>query len=639
MRFDYASWSALNHQFIVEYINYLLSCLDSEADHVARPDVGAFGSDVPPAIARLAVLFNLSVFEQEILLLCVAAEMERSTGAFCAVLNGSPQQAFPTFRVAMAVLAEANWQALLPTEPLRHWQLLDVAEGAELTQSALRIDERILHEVMGMSYVDRRLNGILKPFTPNYLNHLATSHQKLAQQVTEALESPKSYIQLCGSEAETLKQIALSACIDSAAPLFVIAAETIPTEISQAYLIQRLAEREALLTQGVLLLACENLAEEGNTAAQQAATVVRWIDSCQVPVIVTQRERRAWGGRTAITIDVDPPTMPEQQELWQLTLPESQHAQIDRLVATFNLSAQIIQTIAAQSEAASEVELWQSCLEYARPRFDSLAQQIQSKVGWGDVVLPDSEMAVLKTIAAHVKQRSRVYEEWGFAAKSRRGLGISALFAGASGTGKTLSAEVLANELNLDLFRIDISSVVSKYIGETEKNLRKIFDAAESGGAILLFDEADALFGKRSDVKDSHDRYANMEVAYLLQKIEAYRGLAILTTNLKDSIDQAFLRRIRFVVQFPFPDATQRTEIWRRVFPAQTPVQKLAYHKLARLGVAGGNIRNIALNAAFLAAEAGEAVGMEHILRSAQSEYVKLERPLTDQEVRGWVGS
>jgi SpoVK/Ycf46/Vps4 family AAA+-type ATPase len=202
-----------------------------------------------------------------------------------------------------------------------------------------------------------------------------------------------------------------------------------------------------------------------------------------------------------------------------------------------------------------------------------------------------------------------------------------------------LSAEVLANELNLDLFRIDISSVVSKYIGETEKNLRRIFDAAESGGAILLFDEADALFGKRSDVKDSHDRYANMEVAYLLQKIEAYRGLAILTTNLKDSIDQAFLRRIRFVVQFPFPDATQRTEIWRRVFPEQTPVQKLAYNKLARLGVAGGNIRNIALNAAFLAADAGEAVGMEHILRSAQSEYVKLERPLTDQEVRGWLTS
>jgi ATPase family associated with various cellular activities (AAA) len=640
MSFDYAHWSTQNHKFLIAYITHILALLDLDRDRnnlPEKPNLKNFDASQPPAIARLSQLFNLTAFEQEILLLCVAAEMERSTSALCATLNGSPQQAFPTFRVAMAVLPAANWQALLPTEPLRQWQLIDVAPGAELTQSALRIDERILHEIMGMSYVDRRLNGILNPLPPNHLNHLASSHQKLASQVTEALDNPKNYIQLCGPEPDTLKQIALSACIDRQAPLFVISAETIPTEIAQAHLIQRLCEREALLTQGILLLACENLAEEGATAAQQAATVVRWMDSCQVPVIVTQRERRAWGGRTALTIDVDPPTTPEQQELWQLTLPETQHHQIDRLVATFNLSAQIIQTIAAQSDVASGEELWQSCLEYARPRFDSLAQQIQSTVGWGDVVLPDPEMAVLKTIAAHVKQRSRVYEDWGFGAKSRRGLGISALFAGASGTGKTLSAEVLANELNLDLFRIDISSVVSKYIGETEKNLRRIFDAAESGGAILLFDEADALFGKRSDVKDSHDRYANMEVAYLLQKIEAYRGLAILTTNLKDSIDQAFLRRIRFVVQFPFPDATQRTEIWRRVFPEQTPVQKLAYNKLARLGVAGGNIRNIALNAAFLAADAGEAVGMEHILQSAQSEYVKLERPLTDQEVRGWI--
>jgi hypothetical protein len=640
MSFDYTHWSAQNHKFLVAYITHILALLDPDTDRNNLPPKPNFKDfDLPPAIARLCQLFKLTQFEQEILLLCVAAEMERSTSALCATLNGSPQQAFPTFRVAMAAFPEANWQALLPTEPLRQWQLIDVAEGSELTQSALRIDERILHEIMGMSYVDRRLNGILKSLTPNHLSPLATSHQKLAHQVAKALESPKNYIQLCGPEADTLKQIALSACIDRQAPLFIISAETIPTEIAQAHLIQRLCEREALLTQGILLLACENLAEEGTTAAQQAATVVRWMDTCQVPVIVTQRERRAWGGRTAMTIDVNSPTTLEQQELWQLTLPESQHYQVDRLVATFNLSAQIIQTIAAQSNVASAEELWQSCLEYARPRFDSLAQQIQSTVGWRDVVLPDPEMAVLKTIAAHVKQRSRVYEDWGFGAKSRRGLGISALFSGASGTGKTLSAEVLANELNLDLFRIDISSVVSKYIGETEKNLRRIFDAAESGGAILLFDEADALFGKRSDVKDSHDRYANMEVAYLLQKIEAYRGLAILTTNLKDSIDQAFLRRIRFVVQFPFPDATQRTEIWRRVFPEQTPVQELAYNKLARLGVAGGNIRNIALNAAFLAADAGEAVGMEHILRSAQSEYVKLERPLTDQEVRGWLTS
>ena len=174
-----------------------------------------------------------------------------------------------------------------------------------------------------------------------------------------------------------------------------------------------------------------------------------------------------------------------------------------------------------------------------------------------------------------MRHRAKVYDEWGFAEQSNRGLGLSALFSGPSGTGKTLAAEILANELRLDLFRIDLSAVVSKYIGETEKNLRRVFDAAEEGGAVLLFDEADALFGKRSEVKDSHDRYANVEVSYLLQRMEAYRGLAILTTNMKEALDPAFLRRLRFVVQFPFPDQAHRAEIWRRIFPAKTPTDEL----------------------------------------------------------------
>jgi SpoVK/Ycf46/Vps4 family AAA+-type ATPase len=230
-----------------------------------------------------------------------------------------------------------------------------------------------------------------------------------------------------------------------------------------------------------------------------------------------------------------------------------------------------------------------------------------------------------------------VYGAWGFARKSERGLGISALFSGASGTGKTLAAEVLAGELRLDLYRIDLSQVVSKYIGETEKNLRQIFDAAEEGGAILFFDEADALFGKRSEVKDSHDRFANIEIAYLLQRMESYRGLAVLATNMKAVLDQAFLRRIRFCVPFPFPTASMRAQIWRRVFPQSTPTEGLDPLKLAQLNVPGGNIRNIAMNAAFLAAEADEPVRMIHLLNAARNEYAKIEKPLTEVETGGWV--
>jgi len=268
---------------------------------------------------------------------------------------------------------------------------------------------------------------------------------------------------------------------------------------------------------------------------------------------------------------------------------------------------------------------------------EGLAQRIPPLAEWDDLVLPDSQLTLLREIAAHVRHRMKVYETWAFAKKSARGLGISALFVGQSGTGKTMAAEVLANKLRLDLYRIDLSQVVSKYIGETEKNLRKVFDAAEGSGAILLFDEADALFGKRSEVKDSHDRYANIEISYLLQRMEDYRGLAILTTNMKGALDQAFLRRIRFVVRFPFPDLARRAAIWRGAFPEQTPTTGIDLDKLARLGIAGGNIRNIAMYAAFLAADADEAVGMPHLLRATRVEYAKLEKTPTEAEIGGWV--
>jgi SpoVK/Ycf46/Vps4 family AAA+-type ATPase len=218
-------------------------------------------------------------------------------------------------------------------------------------------------------------------------------------------------------------------------------------------------------------------------------------------------------------------------------------------------------------------------------------------------------------------------------------LGDTALFTGESGTGKTMAAEVLARELELDLYRIDLSAVVSKYIGETEKNVKQVFDAAEEGGVLLLFDEADALFGKRSDVRDSHDRYANIEVSYLLQRMEAYEGLAILTTNLKSAMDRAFQRRLRFTVNFPFPDASQREAIWSRIFPGQAPTRGLSYKRLAQLNVAGGNIRNIALNAACLAAEEGEekSIGMSHLIRAARLEAEKIQRPLSEAETKGWI--
>jgi SpoVK/Ycf46/Vps4 family AAA+-type ATPase len=346
--------------------------------------------------------------------------------------------------------------------------------------------------------------------------------------------------------------------------------------------------------------------------------------------------------RPFVHLDVDKPDAAEQRELWLQALAAdaaSLNGTVDRLTGTFDLGPRDIAAAAGHALSATPGErdrlsetLWAACRTQARPRLEDLAHRVPSRARWDDLVLPLAALETIREIVAQVRGRTRVYDNWGFAARTSRGLGISVLFHGPSGTGKTLAAEVMAAELDLDLFRIDLSQVVSKYIGETEKNLRRVFDAAEDGGAVLLFDEADALFGKRSEVKDSHDRYANIEVGYLLQRMEAYRGLAILTTNLKGALDSAFLRRLRFVVAFPFPDPEQRAQIWERAFPEATPTAALEPAALARLNVAGGSISNIALGAAFLAADDGTAVTAAHVLRAARSEYAKLERPLTAAE-------
>jgi SpoVK/Ycf46/Vps4 family AAA+-type ATPase len=341
---------------------------------------------------------------------------------------------------------------------------------------------------------------------------------------------------------------------------------------------------------------------------------------------------------------VDKPAPAAQLRLWQDALgPAAKEVPelLGEIAQQFRLSAETIVAIAGsvQIEDAEPLSarLWNACRVYSRPRLEVLAERIGPTAKWDDLVLPDAQTLVLRQLAAQSRNRMTVYETWGFAARGRRGLGLSALFSGPSGTGKTLAAEVLAAELHLDLYRIDLSAVVSKYIGETEKNLKQVFDAAEAGGCMLLFDEADALFGKRAEVKDSHDRYANIEVGYLLQRMESFLGLAILTTNMKSTLDKSFQRRLRFTVDFPFPDVAQRQEIWARAFPPRTPTKGLDYGRLAALNMTGGNIRNIALNAAFLAADAKAPVAMAHILQAAQLEAIKTERPIAEMETRGWI--
>ncbi|MEZ4660561.1 MAG: ATP-binding protein [Caldilineaceae bacterium] len=267
-------------------------------------------------------------------------------------------------------------------------------------------------------------------------------------------------------------------------------------------------------------------------------------------------------------------------------------------------------------------------------KLSELAQKITPHYTWDDIVLPPDPLTQLREIYQQVQHRSLVYETWGFDRKLALGKGLNVLFAGPPGTGKTMAADVLAHALALDLYKIDLSSVVSKFIGETEKNLARIFTEAASSNAILFFDEADALFGKRTAVRDAHDRYANVEIAYLLQKMEEYEGVVILATNLRKNLDEAFVRRLHFTIDFPVPDVADRRRIWSQVWPAATPrAPDLDWDYLAqRIEVAGGNIRNIALASAFLAAADGGVVTMQHLLQATRREYQKMGKALSGRE-------
>jgi len=608
-----------------------------------------------PALESICLLFNLSSFERNVLLMCAGAEMDARFQALFAAAQSDANRTQPTFSLALSAFPDAHWSALTPARPLRQWRLVEMTSGNTLATSTLRIQERVLHYLAGVQCLEEKLQPLVRavaePDSP-VPSHLSVARQVAMTWSNASRETLMPVVQLCGGATASKRAIAAAAAAMTGLQLHAIPAWALPAGAADIETLLRLWEREAVLNTSALLLECD----DDNHEPLSAVAITWLMETMRTPLIVSTRSSRKTAHRSTVLFEVDHPTRGEQADLWQAALEPSfprLNGQLDAVVAQFNLGPAAIQSAAWQAcsnlpeepvltgeHAVSEAlveQLWDACRLQARPSLEGLAHRIEPAATWDDLILPDNQKQVLKQIAVHVRQRAKVYQTWGFGSKCSRGLGISALFAGASGTGKTMAAEVLAKELRLDLYRIDLSEVVSKYIGETEKNLRRVFDAADEGGAVLLFDEADALFGKRSDVKDSHDRYANIEVSYLLQRMEAYCGLAVLTTNRKSALDQAFLRRIRFVVEFPFPEAAQRAEIWRRVFPHATPTEELKIDRLSRLHATGGHIRNIALGAAFLAADAGVPVCMSHLLHAARSEFAKLEKPLPETEVAGWV--
>ncbi|MEU8925686.1 ATP-binding protein [Kitasatospora sp. NPDC048545] len=618
-----------------------------------------------PATALDAVTasFGLTPFERDVLVLTSAPAIDPTAAARCAAAGGDPGRAYPTFSLALAALDQPHWSALTPVGPLRRFRLVELDDETALTASRLRIDERVLHFLVGVPYLDVRLHGLLTRVGPP--DGLPGPHERcaaaLARGWTSAGLSGPPHTELTGADRRTRWEIAAEAAHRAGLGLYAAHREDLPTEPAEREQLARLWQREAILIPAALLV---ESGEPGRERPQAPNGAEAFLAGLAVPLVVSGDEPPPAGAsdRTRLTV---PPLGPEEQlGIWAEVLdgaPGVTEGGLRALAAQFSLPGHVIRSAAATARRAAESSgnggdgadggegadgeegadvsrlAWHAGLVEARMSLDELGRRVEPRAAWDDLVLEERQLATLREIVAHVRRRGTVYQEWGFESVLRRGLGVTALFAGGSGTGKTLAAEVVAGQLGVDLFVIDLSQVVSKYIGETEKNLRRVFDAAERGGALLLFDEADALFGKRSEIKDSHDRYANLEVSYLLMRMEAYRGLAVLTTNMKKALDPAFMRRIRFVADFPFPGVPERAEIWRRVIPAQTPSQGVDPERLAQLTVAGGSIRNIALSAAFLAADEDCPMQMRHLLAAARTEYLKLERSLSPSEVSGWI--
>ena len=601
-----------------------------------------------PSLAVLAQRLDLSAFERDVLLLCVAAALDTRIGALCAQALDEPSRPWPSFALAMVLFDDPAWEALSPERPLRYWRLVEVhATGATpLTMSALRADDRIVDYVKGLNRLDERIAPSLLPIATDGLQPLPPSQQSAVDALLACVRSAADAgiapaLQLTGIDVASKQLVAAHVAAGLGLRLERVGLSALPAQGVDLEAWCRLWRRECRLLPLALYVDAHDL-PTGESSDASAAVLGRLLDRLHELAFVATRDGHALGvgGREGLLVTaIERPSATEQAQAWIDLLGEAREALAARLASQFNFNLPQIASMARSAELAAGDDgvasaLWTACRQSAHAKMDLLSQRIRPKADWDDIVLPADALSLLHQIVAQVALRRRVYGDWGFERKMSRGLGLSALFHGESGTGKTMAAEVIANALALDLYRIDLSAVISKYIGETEKNLQRVFDAAEDGGGILFFDEADALFGKRSEVRDSHDRYANIETNYLLQRIEAFRGLAILATNLKGALDAAFMRRLRFVVPFTYPGPHERALMWRRAFPADTPTEGLDPVQLARLDCTGGSIHSIALNAAFLAAHRGAGVTMALVHEAARGELLKLGRPINEADFR-----
>lgn len=643
--------------------------LDQLSRDIAEHTAESLSQGIALRLPVLAGLFDLAPFDLDVILLCLAPELDRGYERLYAYLHDDVTRRQPTVDLALNLLCpDLDSKVALRTRftsaasPLR-FHLLELHDepgwrAASLLDRTLRLAPRVVRFLLGDDAADDRLRRYARvaaaAVSTDELVFPDTFDGRLSRLTEHAgmTVGTDFVLYLQGPHGSGKRTAAMACCQELGRPALIVSGKRLAASNADEFttLVELLA-REARL-QGALIYWEDFdalLAEEDDPRLADLLSVVETLPG---PVFlagaVAWEPTGTWRGLTFLRIPFPQSGPDERLRMWQAALAGEATITADPaldladIAGKFRLSGGQIYDASATARnlalarapatpVVTPADLYAACRFHSNRTLAELAVQITPHYTWDDIVLPADQMAQLREIYDQARHRNLVYGSWGFGGKLAMGKGLNILFAGPPGTGKTMAADVVAHALGLSLYKIDLSTVVSKYIGETEKNLARIFAEAMTSNAILFFDEADALFGKRTQVRDAHDRYANVEISYLLQKMEEYDGVVVLATNLRGNMDEAFVRRLHAIVEFQLPDVADRRRIWEQIWPAAMPRDSdLDLDFLARrIEVAGGSIRNIALAGAFLAAADGGVVTMAHVLHATRREYQKMGKVLT----------
>lgn len=641
---------------------------------IEEPLVGSLAED--SKLAQLTRQFELSGFDLDLVLVGLAPELDLRYGQLYAYLQDDVMCRRPSVDLALNLLCVsaveklARRDRIAPQSPLIRHGLMQLIPDPRTLQPPLlsywlKLDDGVVRWLLGQRGLDPRLTSFCQRIDPTSQQEILSpettiSGESIAPMLCRFIEKARTAQQsltlhFSGTQDAQKRQAAIAVTQTVGAPLLIADLSATLNEQDLFPLRLNWLFREAGLHRAILYLEGLDRLRDREPAQFFYRCLLRKL--AEEHAIAILAGTQPWiptemALKGVLDVPFPLPDFAQRKRYWQVNLADAgmmvKDAELDMLANRFRLSSDQIadaiatarhqcrmQTAAASNDLELSIpptptanDLCAAARTQSGQALQTLARKIIPQYDWPDIVLPADPFSQLQEICNQAKYRHIVYEQWGFDRKLSLGKGLNVLFSGPPGTGKTMAAEVIASDLQLEIYKIDLSQVVSKYIGDTEKNLDRIFAAAVTANAILLFDEADALFGKRSEVRDARDRYANLEIGYLLQKMEEYEGIAILSTNLRQNLDEAFVRRLHFIVEFPFPDETDRRRIWQVIFPPETPLcNDVDFDLLAtRVRLAGGNIKNIALTAAFYAAQSGNAIQLPHLEQAIRREYQKLGR-------------